>query len=76
MCLLTEDLIFLDKTKTLPNVNLLTDRDDSTCMNISDQIVITLQRTDIFTWMRVAVQENGTFSGACSEYTYTMGVER
>ncbi|XP_055887215.1 uncharacterized protein LOC106072369 isoform X3 [Biomphalaria glabrata] len=58
-----KDLIFLDKTRTLPNVNILTDRDDSTCMNISDQIVITLQRTDIFTWMRVTVQENASLPG-------------
>ncbi|KAK0065112.1 hypothetical protein Bpfe_005670, partial [Biomphalaria pfeifferi] len=52
------DLTFLDNTATSPSINILTDRDDSTCMSLSDQtIVITFNRTYVFTWMRLAVKD-------------------
>uniref|UniRef100_A0A2C9L2J5 Fucolectin tachylectin-4 pentraxin-1 domain-containing protein n=1 Tax=Biomphalaria glabrata TaxID=6526 RepID=A0A2C9L2J5_BIOGL len=67
-----QDLTILENTVTTPNVSLLTDRDDRTCMNISGQtVVITFNRTYVFTWLRATVNDSASLPGLTVQFSKT-----
>uniref|UniRef100_A0A2C9KID1 Fucolectin tachylectin-4 pentraxin-1 domain-containing protein n=1 Tax=Biomphalaria glabrata TaxID=6526 RepID=A0A2C9KID1_BIOGL len=66
------DLTILENTVTTPNVSMLTDRDDRTCMNISGQtIVITFNRTYVFTWLRATLNDSASLPGLTVQFSKT-----
>ncbi|KAI8773659.1 multiple epidermal growth factor domains protein 11, partial [Biomphalaria glabrata] len=67
-----QDLTILENTVTTPNISMLTDRDDRTCMNISGQtIVITFNRTYVFTCLRATVNESASLPGLTVQFSKT-----
>ncbi|XP_055887208.1 uncharacterized protein LOC106066310 isoform X2 [Biomphalaria glabrata] len=67
-----QDLTILENTVTTPNVSMLTDRDDRTCMNISGQtIVITFNRTYVFTWLRATLNDSASLPGLRIQFSKT-----
>ncbi|KAK6991375.1 platelet endothelial aggregation receptor 1 [Biomphalaria glabrata] len=69
------DLTVLDNTATSPSINILTDRDDSTCMSLSGQsIVISFNRTYVFTWVRLTVQDIADISRSKLQFSKTTSI--
>ncbi|KAK6991351.1 hypothetical protein BgiMline_014722, partial [Biomphalaria glabrata] len=49
------DLTVLDGTILSPNNDILTDRNDSTCL--SQPVTVNFNRTYVFTWLRLTVKD-------------------
>ncbi|XP_055884504.1 multiple epidermal growth factor-like domains protein 10 [Biomphalaria glabrata] len=67
-----EDLTVLDNTILSPSNNLLTDKDDETCLSQSVQtITVTFNRTYVFTWLRLAVKDPLLLPGFSVQFSRT-----
>ncbi|KAI8773638.1 multiple epidermal growth factor domains protein 11, partial [Biomphalaria glabrata] len=55
------DLTVLENSILLPNDNVLTDRDDTTCL--SQPVTVTFNRTYVFTWLRLTVKDPAVLPG-------------
>uniref|UniRef100_A0A2C9LZP6 Fucolectin tachylectin-4 pentraxin-1 domain-containing protein n=1 Tax=Biomphalaria glabrata TaxID=6526 RepID=A0A2C9LZP6_BIOGL len=67
---IVEDLTLLENTIISPNIDLLTDRDDTTCLNVSIQTInITFNITYVFTWIRLTVKDPASLPGFTVEFS-------
>ncbi|KAI8773634.1 hypothetical protein BgiBS90_026052, partial [Biomphalaria glabrata] len=67
-----QDLTVLENTMLSTNNNVLTDRDDNTCLSDTDQsITVTFNRTYVFTWLRLTVKDPPLLPGFTIQFSKT-----
>ncbi|XP_055884514.1 uncharacterized protein LOC106056033 [Biomphalaria glabrata] len=64
-----QDLTVLENTILSPNNNVLTDRDDSTCL--SQPVTVTFNRTYVLTWLRLVVKDLALLPGFTIQFSKT-----
>ncbi|KAI8773637.1 multiple epidermal growth factor domains 10 [Biomphalaria glabrata] len=64
-----QDLTVLENTILSPNNNVLTDRDDTTCL--SQPVTVTFNRTYVLTWLRLVVKDLALLPGFTIQFSKT-----